>query len=535
MRIEDAGPAAECEFDLASRWAAIVESSGDAIIGWTLDGTTTSWNAGAEQMYGYAASEMIGHSVFVLVPPGHAPVQSVQDQLLRGERIAFYETKALCKDGSVIDVSLSISPIRDSGGALAGVSSVARDMTELNRAEADRRLLEQQLQEAERLETLGRLAGGVAHDFNNLLAVIMSYAGFVADETAEPSVRADAEQIQVAAQRAEALTRQLLIFSRREVTQPETLDLNAVISDLRRLLSTSIGEHVDLLIAPVTRPAAISADRGQLGQVLLNLAVNARDAMPEGGTLTIGTSLAEFDQRSARRHSGVSPGRYVELTVRDTGAGMSAEIAARIFEPFFTTKPLGKGTGLGLSTVHGIVSQAGGSVNVESAEGTGSTFRLYFPAAGADSGTDPAGPDPAAAGHLGHQTTILVVDDEPAVLEVTSRILRKNGYAVFEAGTYEKALAVASSQDFQLLLTDSLMPGMSGATLADRVTELKPGMPVLHMSGYCSGVLSPQRIRDGDLAFVQKPFSAQALLDKVRVALDPSLATRPDGSSRIAG
>jgi two-component system cell cycle sensor histidine kinase/response regulator CckA len=199
MRIEDAGPAAECEFDLASRWAAIVESSGDAIIGWTLDGITTSWNAGAEHMYGYAASEMIGRSVFVLVPPGHAPVQSVQDQLQRGERIAFYETKALRKDGSVIDVSLSISPIRDSGGALAGVSSVARDMTELNQAEADRRLLEQQLQEAERLETLGRLAGGVAHDFNNLLAVIMSYAGFVADETAEPSVRADAEQIQVAA------------------------------------------------------------------------------------------------------------------------------------------------------------------------------------------------------------------------------------------------------------------------------------------------------------------------------------------------
>jgi PAS domain S-box-containing protein len=518
MGIEDADPAAEREFDLASRWAAIVESSADAIIGWTLDGITTSWNAGAEHMYGYAASEMIGRSVFVLVPPGEAPIQVVQDQLQRGERIAFHETKARRKDGSVIDVSLSISPIRDSGGALAGVSSVARDMTELNRAEADRRLLEQQLQEAERLETLGRLAGGVAHDFNNLLAVITSYAGFVADETAEPSVRADAEQIQLAAQRAEALTRQLLIFSRREVTQPETLDLNVVIADLRRLLSTSIGEHVDLLITPVTRPAVISADRGQLGQVLLNLAVNARDAMPEGGTLTIGTSLAEFDQRSARRHSGVSPGRYVELTVCDTGAGMSAEIAARIFEPFFTTKPLGQGTGLGLSTVHGIVSQAGGSVNVQSVEGAGSTFQLYFPAASA-AGTDPASPEDAARG-LGHQAAILVVDDEPAVLEVTSRILRKNGYAVIEAGTYEKALAVASSQDFQLLLTDSLMPGMSGATLADRVTELKPGLPVLHMSGYCSGVLSPQRIRDGDLAFVQKPFSAQALLDKVRVALD---------------
>jgi two-component system cell cycle sensor histidine kinase/response regulator CckA len=519
MGVEDAGPAAERDFDLASRWAAIVESSADAILGWTLDGVITSWNHGAEQMYGYAASEIVGRRISALLPPDRASdISPFLNRLRRGENLAFVETTAMRKDGSIIDVSLSVSPIRDAGGAVAGVSSVARDMTERNRAEADRRVLEQQLQEAERLETLGRLAGGVAHDFNNLLSVIMSYAGFVADETTEPAVRADAEQIQAAAQRAEALTRQLLIFGQREVTQPEALDLNVIIADIRSLLSTSLGERVDLRVDPEAQLAVIMADRGQVGQVLLNLAVNARDAMPEGGTLTIGTSLAEFDQRSARRHSGVSPGRYVELTVCDTGAGMSAEIAARIFEPFFTTKPLGQGTGLGLSTVHGIVSQAGGSVNVQSVEGAGSTFQLYFPAASA-AGTDPASPEDAARG-LGHQAAILVVDDEPAVLEVTSRILRKNGYAVIEAGTYEKALAVASSQDFQLLLTDSLMPGMSGATLADRVTELKPGLPVLHMSGYCSGVLSPQRIRDGDLAFVQKPFSAQALLDKVRVALD---------------
>ena len=334
-------------------------------------------------------------------------------------------------------MSFSVSPIRDTGGALAGVSSVARDMTELNRAEAERRALEKQLQEAERLETLGRLAGGVAHDFNNLLAVIISYAGFVAEDAAEPAVRADAEQIQAAAYRAEALTRQLLIFSQREVTQPEALDLNVAIADIRSLLSTSLGAEVDLRIDLGAAPAVIVADRGQVGQVLLNLAVNARDAMPEGGTLTIGTGLADLDAGYARLHPDVGPGRYVQLTVSDTGAGMSAEVAACIFEPFFTTKPLGHGTGLGLSTVHGIVTQAGGSVNVESMEGTGTTFRIYFPAVSTDA---PAVPPVPVAGAGEHETTILVVDDEPAVLAVTARILRKNGYATLEAGGYEKSI-----------------------------------------------------------------------------------------------
>jgi two-component system cell cycle sensor histidine kinase/response regulator CckA len=258
------------------------------------------------------------------------------------------------------------------------------------------------------------------------------------------------------------------------------------------------------------------ADRGQIGQVLLNLAVNARDAMPEGGALTIGTGLADLDAGYARLHPDVSPGRYVQLTVSDTGAGMSAEVAARIFEPFFTTKPLGHGTGLGLSTVHGIVTQAGGSVNVESAEDKGTTFRIYFPAVSADAPAVPLVPPPGAGEY---ETTILVVDDEPAVLAVTARILRKNGYATLEAGGHEKALSLAASQDFQLLLTDSVMPGMSGATLSERIAEFKPGVPVLHMSGYNAGTLSPERIREGELAFVQKPFTAQALLDKVRAVL----------------
>jgi two-component system, cell cycle sensor histidine kinase and response regulator CckA len=509
--------AAEGEFDRASRWAAIVESSADAIIGWALDGVITSWNPGAEQMYGYAAGEVVGRNVSELTLPARAgELELILEQLGRGEKIAPYDTNSVCKDGSIIGVSVSISPIRDSGGAVAGVSSVARDMTERNAAEAERRALEQQLQESERLETLGRLAGGVAHEFNNLLAVIMNYAGFVADETSQTGVRADAGQILAAAQRAEALTRQLLIFSRREVTQPEALDLNLIVADIRSLLSTSLGARAELRVDPESHLPAIVADRGQVGQVLLNLTANARDAMPQGGTLTIGTSHAELGGEYARLHPGVVPGCYVQLTVSDTGTGMSAEVAARIFEPFFTTKPLGEGTGLGLSAVHGIVTQAGGSVTVDSEEGTGTTFRLYFPAIGAAAPATSAG---AAPGVLGREGTILVVDDEPSVLEVTSRILRQNGYTTIEAGTYEEALSAASSQDLQLLLTDCLMPGMSGATLAERIGELRPGVPVLYMSGYSAGMLSAERIRDGELAFVHKPFTAQALLDKVRAAL----------------
>ncbi|MGD0703084.1 MAG: ATP-binding protein [Trebonia sp.] len=348
-----------------------------------------------------------------------------------------------------------------------------------------------------------------------MLAAITNYAGFIADESHDrPGVRADAEQIQAAAQRAAALTRQLLIFTQRDVTQPEELDLNVIIAEIRDLLSASVGAHVDLRIESAPDLPAIRADRGQVAQILFNLAVNARDAIPQSGTMTIGTSVSELGDDYGRLHPpGVRPGRYVELTVSDTGIGMSAEVASRIFEPLFTTKPAGKGTGLGLSTVQAIVAEAGGIATVESGEGAGTTFRLYFPA------IDVAVSGPAAAGGRPGHGTILVVDDEPALLEVTGRILRKDGYTTLQARTYEQALSLASSRDFQLLLTDSMLPGMTGATLAELITEIKPGIPVLHMSGYTAGVLDHERIRDGELPFIQKPFTAPALLEKVRAVL----------------
>jgi len=507
------------EFELASRLAAIVESAADAIIGFTFDGVITSWNAGAERMFGYPPDEIIGGNSSVLIPPDTAvELAPILERVRRGEGIEYFEAKRLRKDGSIIDVLSAVSPIRDASGTVVGASTVARDITERNRAEAERRTVEQRLHQSERLESLGQLAGGIAHDFNNLLAVILNYAEFVAEETADrPAVLADAEEIKAAAQSAARLTRQLLIFSRRETVQTQALDLNGIVADVRNLLSRSIGADVELQLESAVNLPAIEADRGQLEQILLNLAINARDAMPRGGTLTIGTSLAELGDSYARLHPGVSPGRYVELAVSDTGTGMSPDVAARIFEPFFTTKPQDQGTGLGLATVHGIVTQAGGSMSVDSEEGTGTTFRLYFPAAGTPA--IPATPAAAPDGR-GHGETILVVEDEPAVLEVTSQILRHNGYATLEAGTFEEALSLAASRDFQLLLTDSVMPRMSGATLAERLVELRPGLPVLYMSGYIEEATAPQYAVDKAAAHLQKPFDQQTLLKKVHAALN---------------
>jgi two-component system cell cycle sensor histidine kinase/response regulator CckA len=510
--------AANGELEARSRLAAIAESSTDAIVGVTLGGVITGWNAGAEHMTGYSRQEMTGSDVSVLVPPGGAgELAAVLARVAARERVEQFETRCLRKDGSAVELSCTLSPVTDAGGGVSGAAMVARDMTE-------RRALEHRLRQSERLESLGQLAGGVAHDFNNLLAAILNYAGFVAEETAKPEVRADAEQIRAAAERAARLTRQLLLFSRRDTIQAEVLDLNAIVADIHNLLSRSIGAHIELKITPAAGLPAIEADRGQVEQVLLNLAINARDAMPEGGTLMIATGLAELDDGYARMHPGVHPGRYVKLTVTDTGTGMSAEVAAHIFEPFFTTKPADRGTGLGLSTVYGIITQAGGSVGVESEEGTGTTFSLYLPAV--STAVAPAAPG-AAPQIRGNGETILVVDDEPAVLDVTSRILRHSGYATLAAATYEQALSLAGERAFQLLLTDSVMPKMSGATLAERVAVLRPGVPVLYMSGYNPATPGPPGVPKQGTATIQKPFDPQTLLEAVHAALNPPAAASP--------
>lgn len=504
--------------EATSMLAAVAESSADAILGVTLDGVITAWNAGAERMTGYSREEMIGTNLSVLVPPGRAGEQhTILDKLRRGERVERAEVRRVRKDNTILDLSLTIAPIRDATGAVVGAATIARDITELKRAEADQHVLERRLHQSERLESLGQLASGIAHDFNNLLSAIMSYAEFVADETADrPAVQADAQEIQAAAERGARLTRQLLLFSRSESVQLSPLDVNAIVADISSLLSRTIGDHIQLSINPADGLPAIQADRGRVEQVLLNLAINARDAMPGGGVVTIETSLTELDDSYADKHPGTSPGHYVALTVSDTGTGMSPDVVARIFEPFFSTKPRGQGTGLGLSTVYGIVTQIGGSIRAESEEGTGTTFHVYFPVALAAAA---APPDLALPPASSTGDTILVVDDQPAVLVAASRILRQHGYATLEAGTYEEALELASTHDFRLLLTDSLMPRMSGGTLAERITELKPELAVLYMSGKSQSEAGPAPARDSDRVILRKPFTSQALLEAVSAAM----------------
>jgi PAS domain S-box-containing protein len=514
MGTKSADRAAEGDSELKSRLAAIVESSTDAIISATLDGVITAWNAGAVDMYGYTADEVLGRNVSRLFPPGRADeLVSIFDRLRQGERVQHFETQRVRKDGTIIDVSVSVSPIRDASGSLVGAANVTRDISQSKREEARRR-------QSERMETVGQLAGGIAHDFNNLLGVIVGYADLVATATADdPAVRADVQQIQAAAERAAGLTKELLIFSRREPTQPEKIDLNVILADMRDLLSASVGSHVTVRFQTAADLPPVAADRGQMEQLLLNLAVNARDAMPQGGTLTITTGQAQPARRRSAAGPGAGPGKYVELTVGDTGCGMSAEVRRRAFEPFFSTKPLGQGTGLGLSAVYGIVAQAGGSISIDSEEHMGTTMHIYWPAIPAPAPAPP--PAPPAPAVRGSGQTILVVDDEPAVLAVTARILRSHGYRTVEASTCDEALSLLSSCDCQLMVTDSVMPGMAGPELARHALERKPGLRVLHMSGSTAGLLDPDRVFSGDATFIQKPFTSLALLRKVRRALEP--------------
>jgi len=518
MGAEDAGFTAETTNELVSRLAAIVSSVDDAIVGKMLDGTITTWNAGATALYGYAPEEMIGRNISELIPldrPGE--LKPILDRLARGERVDHFETRRLRNDGTVVDVSVSISPILNENGTVMGAASVARDISARIRAEADRQALQTRVVRAERLETVGQLAGGIAHDFNNLLGVIVGHSALLIHETASmPEIQADIQQIELAAQRAARLTRQLLIFSKRSTAKPQDMNLNEVIDDVRQLLLSGLGPGIELRFDMEGALPAITADRSHLEQVLLNLTVNARDAMPRGGTLTIGTAATELDQAYCRAHPGATPGHYVELAVSDTGTGMSPDVAARIFEPFFTTRAFGQGLGIGLSIAHGVVTQAGGSIDVQSEVGSGTVFRLYLPAAAVPAAVTPAAPDGPGPLDL---KWILVADDEPAVLDIVSRVLTKNGYSVLRAHSGEEALSVGSAHDFDLLLTDSLMPQMSGPELVERFAEIKPGLRVLQMSGYSVGELNAELPRQSNGAILHKPFTPQTLLERVRAVL----------------
>ncbi|SDT60287.1 PAS domain S-box-containing protein [Actinoplanes derwentensis] len=495
---------------------AVVEHTDDAIIGVDLDGVITAWNGGAERLFGYPAAEIIGQPESILADPAGAEEQRrVIERVGLGERGLSYEARRWTKDGSPIDISLNVSAIRDRAGRLTGLSAVARDVTAAKEAAERQRAVEERTNQAQRMESLGRLAGGVAHDFNNILAIIVNYTDFAAEEAAgNEALESDLKHVRIAADRAINLTRQLLTFTRGDTIQPQDVDLNAGIGEVHAMLARTIGEHINLIEVPSGHPVVVHADPGQIQQVLLNLAINARDAMPDGGTLVLEADITDLDGGELDMQPPLPAGTYARLLVSDTGEGMTADVVARIFEPFYTTKPRGQGTGLGLATVYGIVAESGGSLNVYSEPGVGTTFRIYLPLVTTTGAGLPAtlrrdAPPP------GDGRTVLVVEDEPALARVVTRILSNAGYHVLTATGGPEALHLFTQHDCDVLLTDVIMPEMSGRRLAELLHEAVPTLPVLYMSGYSNGLLGTTHVLDGDIAFIEKPFTAHDLLHKI--------------------
>jgi PAS domain S-box-containing protein len=419
------------------------------------------------------------------------------------------------KDGTPLNVQLSVRAVRNAQREVEFYETFVRDVTE-------QRLLQQQLVQAQKMEAVGRLAGGIAHDFNNLLTVISSYSDLLLDDLARDDPRRDdVEQVRKAAEGAAALTRQLLAFSRQQVLQPKVVSLNTVVTDLRKMLQRVIGEDVDFAAILAPDLAAVKADVGQLEQVLMNLAVNARDAMPTGGKLTIETTNVELDTDYTRTHHAAAAGHFVMLAVTDSGTGMDEATQAKIFEPFFTTKGQGKGTGLGLATVYGIVKQSGGFIWVYSELGHGTSFKIYLPRVvdaldvqRADAPTVPAVPRGTE--------TVLVVEDAPAVRAVARHVLERQGYTILEASNGDAALQLAAAHagPIHLLLTDVVMPGMSGRQVAEKLAIRRPEMRVLYASGYTDDSIVRHGILEEGIAYLQKPFTPESLARKVRDVLD---------------
>ncbi len=492
------------------RYRKLTEASFDGIA-ITVEGVITEANPGVAEIFGYPLDEVISRPILDFVADESR--EAVLQRFSKGEEGRF-ELTGKHKDGRKIQLETTTRQHNVSGRS--GRILAIRDVTE-------KRVLEAQLRQTQKMDAIGQLAGGVAHDFNNLLTAILGYSNFVID-TFEPQDRrrADMEEVIKAGQQAAALTRQLLAFSRKQILQPTAVDLNAVVTGIHQMLSRLIGEHVDLV--PILAPdlGAVRADSGQLEQVLMNLVLNARDAMPSGGRVVIETSNIELDETSVRQHVAVRPGSYVMLGVSDTGHGMDEQTQSRLFEPFFTTKEPGKGTGLGLSTVYGIVKQSGGNIRVDSKPGHGTTFTIYLPRV-----AEIAEPLAMASPPVGPPTgteTILVVEDTGGLRALARKILERYGYTVIDAPNGEEALRICERHEgtIHLLLTDVVMPGMSGRVLADLLAQLRSETKVLFTSGYTDDAIVHHGILRTGSAFLQKPYVLDSLARKVREVLDAS-------------
>jgi PAS domain S-box-containing protein len=513
----------------------------DAMLAAAGDGTITMANAQAVQLYGYTVGELIGRPIKTLLPQewrSSMVTESTGNRVDRRSRPADREIKSagLRRDGTEFPTEVRLSWLPTGQGTL--VVAAVRDVSERLameaegerlRAAAEQDRLQQRLQQSLRLESLGQLVGGVAHDFNNLLNVIAGYTDFTAEQLGELAadderiqpVLADVEQVRTAAAQAIRVTRQLLTFSKSDAAKREVLDVNEVVDSAGQLLRRSLGEQINLVISAAPDLWRVEADRGQLEQVLVNVALNARDAMPGGGRLTIETSNTEVDAAYAAQRPGLEPGRYSRLAVSDTGTGMDAATLQRVFEPFFSTKERGRGTGLGLATVYGIVTGLGGTIDLYSEKGLGTTVSVLLPVT-EQVAAAAAEPDLPREDLRGHGESILLVEDEESLRTMATRILARNGYLVCSAENGADAVGRAAAPGFpvDLLVTDMVMPGMLGVEVVTRVRTTRPRLPVLFISGYAQQVLDFHGIAARDHDILQKPFAEAALLTRVRQALN---------------
>ncbi len=493
-----------------------VDASGEVIFMTDREGIITLINPEFTKLYGYTPEEIVGKATPRILKSGvlvQEEYERMWETLLAGQ-VARGEVVNRTRDGRLVNIASSVNPIHDENGRIAGFLAIQRDVT-------GQKSLEEQLRQSQKMEAVGRLAGGVAHDFNNLLSIINGYSqlALACPDIPEPA-REQIGLILQSGERAASLTRQLLAFSRKQVLEEKVLDLNGVLEGMDEMLRRLIGEDIELRTIPGRDLGRIKADPNQIEQVIMNLAVNARDAMPRGGKLTIETGNTELNETYAATHVDVTPGWYVTLSISDTGAGMDEETKAHIFEPFFTTKGLGKGTGLGLSTVYGIVSQTGGHVSVHSEPGQGTTFRVYLPRL--EAAVVGAAAAVEVESTLPGSETILVVEDEPYVGALIKTVLARQGYTILITGSPAEAeeLCAKHKDRIHLLLTDVIMPGDSGKALADKLAPARPDMKVLFISGYTADAIADHGVLDEKTNFLPKPFTLDALLRKVRETLD---------------